>query len=1209
MGKRATGSAKDPRLTSQNMSLFVQPWVYRVVLAIRSCCADACLTVLVFGFGVSWETVFNHAGLIIVPPAAIAGVLFIVVLRIGRDASRFELITPDGVRRAALAETLWPGGEPSLKLLVRTAVPYFAVILLAAYSLSKCPGGLIACYPPAIIALVLARGLRRRRSRRHAHQLRRPTEAGYRPSWRAMLSLRGRVALQNVDTAYPQASVISTNIADTAMDECAALFRRYRDHRSEAYSLARGIQYLLARNRISDAEIRSRAAMEDAHLSGQPAIMAVRAQCLAIVGTHADALQLLRAARRAQWRVPAQLDALILSTAIDSGYYDAAHQWRWSEWRRATMVWHRQVSAVILGLAADTRLLARSDPGNALKIAYQVCQLPDFLWKQLSPADFGVADYQRAMAGKGIVLDVAAGIYASRGEHPDASMAYSDAYDQFEAIGDRVRGCRSLINCLSSALAAGDVTLTREDHALDLIRVGLQLLEGDRGALRSEDGRASWVTSQRELYATVFKELTSVSYLDGKAGELGLWLLESLHRTMTADLMRRQGSLESDPELLAKLAELGQREYELRLANWRGREPGANDVSSQGQPDLTAAREEVRARLDALREAFLVVEPTDVEAALSRLGDRVALLYHCWREDAGWVIHSVLASSRHGIRVHRAQLDAASDAETISPLLTTAGALDAIHAGNPTDISFLFNVPLDEQLWRELAQALVPDCWWDVLCPLNGSLGDVLVVPDGPIASIPLAALPVRDGKMLIEYGSVALTPALDLLKPPVEPARPAAEGQRVAVVHLDRDSSLPAVAHERQHWISAGQHMYVVDTASQADIEAALHGPPLPDIVSISVHGSTGNDISGRNTRIFGTSVWLRDGSVLSATAALRLRWPPTVILGACWISAVSIGAGREPFGFPLSCLLRGATTVVGGIAPIPDNSTSHILGNLIDIFPVGGSVIPTLRAAQCDMLKNIPAEDLTPRQLCGLIVWTTEPARTQTHLAFPLYWDSQGIRRSEIMTTGRLEVDRLFSAATARVLKHAQHLADGPPINTLDFLAAAIAIDDTDWASFLIACEISEPVLPGPVNEAANGTVIVDLDGGRLVVTAALAKALICGQRATFLLHDETVLPAHVILASLCDDDTAAHRWLISHKNSATRAWSRHLGERIFGSDLPAPYHILGQDKTPLADPGHKERMTNSILAKPITYRAGPWKWILPAFVAAILLLLPLL
>ena len=273
--------------------------------------------------------------------------------------------------------------------------------------------------------------------------------------------------------------------------------------------------------------------------------------------------------------------------------------------------------------------------------------------------------------------------------------------------------------------------------------------------------------------------------------------------------------------------------------------------------------------------------------------------------------------------------------------------------------------PLDDVLWAEISETVFPSSWWDALCPPDGQPVDVLVVPDGPIASLPLAVMPVRQGRPLIEYATVAMTPALSLLKPPSGSQCRRPEAERVAVVHIDdSDTGVPAAVHEAERWHLAARRMQVVTTADRHSLEIALRSSPSPDVVTISVHGF--GDRSGNpQSRVFETNVQLRDGSILSAASALRLPWPETVILGACWISGVNIHAGREPFGFPLACLLCGASTVLGGIAPIPDMETARILGHIIDSLPGETNILAVLRKAQRAELRRMPISETSPAQV----------------------------------------------------------------------------------------------------------------------------------------------------------------------------------------------------------------------------------------------------
>jgi hypothetical protein len=1201
-----------PRLIKP--TAFAKPTTYRLIIMIRSALRDAGQVIVFFGAAMWWEAVFNHAkpaylalaatsgllnkwvqlGSIPVPPGAVATVVFAVGLRIGNPrAVELALKQPRGwfVRRAAL---------------------YVGAVLLAIVALLQCPGGFVACYLPLGAAVVLPWQSRKWRGRRR--RLRRPTEAGFRPSWRAALSLRGRAALSVVDTidtrtAYYSATVKDSRGFEMTMGDSAAVFRRQRDRRSEAYCVARAIEYAVIQNKFADAESLLRRAAQDRHLRGQPAVLAANSRFLTAVGLHAEALDTVLAARDAAGRATAQLQARILDACIDAGRYDGSGQWRWSAWRKVRMIWSGQLSAVILSLAAEAQFMAPTEPEAALKLAYAVCRLPDRLALQIPDSEYGLETHLRALIAKGIALDVVAHTYLQDGRQEDAGAAFLDAHEEFRQAKSRTRAAKSLVFSSICVLAAGYKEPEQESHLLDLIRVGLQLLEADRGALTGEANRAGWIASQRDLYAAVFNQLIRVNYASAKAGELGLWLLESLHRTLTANLMATDGGWSADPVLLAALAELAVKEAEPLL-----RDPGNSDVPQVNQPELERLRRPVRSRLSELQEAHFLAESTDVAAALATLGERVAVLYHCWREDSGWIIHGVLASPRHGIRVHQARLHATPGPPAAAALLTTTGALDAIDAADPAAVTFLLlDNPLDDKLWAEIAEAILPSSWWDVLCPPDGEQVDLLVVPDGPLASLPLAAMPAKDGKPLVEFATVAMTPALSLLRPATNPPAGTSGSARVAVVHLD-DSGTgpPEAAQEAEFWRRAARHMRVIQTPDQHALDTALRVSPRPDVAAISAHGTVddsagGSPSSGPRARVFGTAVHLRDGSVLSAASALRLPWPETVILGACWISGVSIHAGREPFGFPLACLLRGASTIIGGIAPIPDAATASILGHVIGSLASERDAVRALRDAQRAELRRALPSDSSPAEVAGLVAWTIAPAARPHPTGIELHWDSQGLPRADT-PLGSYAPGIPPGESANRVLSYGQRLASGRPVGTLEYFKAALMADNADWPGFMVACELGEPGLPGLPDGTVKGSGVADVDGQQVTATPALLKALRRGQLLADFMNDEVMLPAHVVLAAFSDSQTAAAKWLSSYKHAGARAWHQNLADRIFAADIPASRVVLGLDEPPSGGSDHRRRIAGASIteagAKAIRRRVN---WRVPAAVGALILLLP--
>lgn len=970
----------------QRLSAFARPEAYRIVIGTRNALTDLLVTVLVFIVALCYESFTNttplhHSG---VPhqinwlqwhnsngtfpalPVVVATIVFAAGFRIGRITA---------------------GQEPSVPWLVKQAALYLCILVLGAVALTHVSGSLLARYVPIVIAVIFSWRLRRRWDNYRVRRARRPTEAGFRPSWRAMCSWRRWLALRTVDLANPRTNFYSVNITNIEDGEEAALFHRKGDHRSEAYCLARSIENLLIHNMIADAENRLRTVMRDEHLAADPTLMATYAQFLTSVGQHAEALSLLLEAGRKCRRLPAKLQILILNAEIDNDRYSAMGDWQWSDWRRARMVWRGQIDAVVLGLAADARAQARHEPMAAKRLASLICRLPDRLASKQKARDLALPELQRMQLAQAIALETIAEICEMQGRHDESASKFSDSFAAYAQVKDRFRSARCLVQSYVIALDAGRGDPDQESYALDLIRMGLQLLEEDRGVLREEESRAKWIASLRELYARVFNQLTSVDFIQSKAGELALWLLESLHRSMTADLMRSEGALESDTDLLAAFTDLNRSESDAMT--------GTDESAKKTERDRAVLQENVRLRYASIREAAsLISESTDVGAALRLLGRRIGILYHCWREDGGWIIHSVLVSAEHGIRSHRTCLPATSG-NSPAPWTSPAGIFDHIHAGDPLMTKVIFSIPLDDEVWSQVASALFPPEWGDALAlTSNGEVRDLLIVPDGPIASLPLGVLPMTGGRPLLESVALALTPALSLLEMPSKRCDSTHAGVRTAIVHLnDLDVDLAETAHEAQVWRAVADSMIVISTASRAELEEALQGTVKPDIVAISVHGTPGGEAHDSLAGSFSRAVLLRDRTTMSAAAALGIRWPEIVLLGACWVSGMSVSVGLEPFGFPLACLLRGASTVIGGVAPIPDLETAQILGDIIRKLPNRVNPVRALREAQLRIMDHTEIAEMPVRQIAGLAVWSIAAADPPwPDSSLPLHWNIQG-------------------------------------------------------------------------------------------------------------------------------------------------------------------------------------------------------------------------
>ncbi|MFB6938703.1 CHAT domain-containing protein, partial [Streptomyces chartreusis] len=1100
--------------------MFARPITYRLIFTLRYAAADAMPVAVFVAAGLAWLAVTQDPGaggarwqdaplgwLTDLLPTGSATVLVaaLVLMTLLRLGTRLD-------------------GESPLPLVLQKVFLGVMTLVIGVWAVHDGLGGTVLRYGPLTVAVVLAILVRRARGRGTHSWRRRRTAAGFGPSSRALLGLRPYIALRNVITAYPQSTLFSTNLAETQAQDSAAVFRERGDAVSEAFCWALGIDYMIAQNELPQAERLLRAMLVSPEAARQPAALAAEAGLLRAVGESERSLAELRQAASVAGRVPAALRGLIAEVALEVGADPVAP---YGAGRRTGLVWLQEYGAVLLDLVVEARALAASDPDRALELAYRVCRLPD----RVAPLarggdpDAQLRSYQQGRTATGLALILAAEIHESRGNHGAATGAYLDALSAFEATVERTRAARCVVLGFLNAVEAGYDEPDQEEQALDMIRVGLQMLESDRGALRGEEHRSAWLAAQQELYARVFAFASSEPHAHpGKAAELGLWLLESLHRTLTEALigaddspwypaedtrLQRLVRLEATARALTaeefaavqqNLGAIGARGHLLdRLAAARrgdGTVPSPLTGIRKDMADGTAGEAQEPAAMatggespgtdhaDAAQDESAISATTDVQNLLDRLGERVALLYHCRRDARGWSVLSAMVSAGDGIRLHRTRLEAEAS-EIISDTFTPAGALDALAATDEAQTTMLYYTPLDDPVWTRLSQALVPAEWWDLLCPENGGTArEVVVVPDGPLSALPFAALPVRDRRPLLEYALITLTPALSMLRPPTirHPDSRTASGPTV-VSHIGVGLPPESAAAEAAALERIATSATVRRTADRAQLEAALHMRPAADLAIISAHGSPGAAVD--------RSLWLADGSTLSAASAAMLPWPSTVVLGSCWVNGMIVDTGREPFGFPLACFLGGAHTVVGGAAPVPDEAAGADVRRLIASVPQIRSPLSVLREAALERVREMPLSELDAATTTGLITWSTAAPslRSSSRPATPVFWDAGGLSFEHVTSQGQLSLT--LPSSVRAVLDAAAQTPEGRPISTMDFAIAAFTSDPATWHPLPGSPATDMRDMPP---EGRSDRVLLSAPAGQRphLITASLARAL---------------------------------------------------------------------------------------------------------------------
>jgi hypothetical protein len=239
----------------------------------------------------------------------------------------------------------------------------------------------------------------------------------------------------------------------------------------------------------------------------------------------------------------------------------------------------------------------------------------------------------------------------------------------------------------------------------------------------------------------------------------------------------------------------------------------------------------------------------------------------------------------------------------------------------------------------------------------------LMIVPTG-FFHIPFDALPVSTDTHVLDHALVSihgsLTSALSLMA--LEERR--ADTPSLAVY----DHSLVHARDELKALLEALTGVRPIDSFQDLDSELTTAHAQSHSLLAMAVHG-TGDDHG------WGQAKKLRDadGNTVWITAARALSWtvPRLCVLASC-NTPITAPDGVEVGGFPLALMLRGATTVIGGLYNIDDKATSQIMIAFWKHLAAGASALYALRRAKLDYLQdNSDARHTWPELWAGLTVY----------------------------------------------------------------------------------------------------------------------------------------------------------------------------------------------------------------------------------------------
>jgi hypothetical protein len=457
---------------------------------------------------------------------------------------------------------------------------------------------------------------------------------------------------------------------------------------------------------------------------------------------------------------------------------------------------------------------------------------------------------------------------------------------------------------------------TAEFNRTDALRVlatGIDELERARGALRAGLHRSQLITRHAPAYEIALDTLSRLRPGNPQAGWLAAQLCESLCRSALARTLRQRelGISAQGRQLLSAISRL---------------EAQAQAGTARYLDELAELRDQLRSLLsDTFATAYLP-GAVDFGQLRPRLGSAHALSYR---------VHEATSDV---IRGHVVWTPPGPEAPEIAGFsLDTSAMLEllGLRGKEARDRHMSrFSIGADGQRWRDLGIALLPVGLRTTLSQAsNDEPEHIVIVPDGPLTVLPWAAIRLDDGRFLAEAASLQHTPTLDLLERHRESAEPRPAPREVAVyldpaIRTAKESRLIQAFHDTRLVGSLDQFCDCLTDRSPVGAYVAAHG----EGAGLEQHVTFG------------------DSGILSAAAALGYPWPAWTIFASCLVGGLEYDLGEDPLGLPVSCLIGGGQSVVGGVIEVTDATSG----------PMAASI-----AVRLDAPAAHPAEALRKAQL----------------------------------------------------------------------------------------------------------------------------------------------------------------------------------------------------------------------------------------------------
>ena len=253
----------------------------------------------------------------------------------------------------------------------------------------------------------------------------------------------------------------------------------------------------------------------------------------------------------------------------------------------------------------------------------------------------------------------------------------------------------------------------------------------------------------------------------------------------------------------------------------------------------------------------------------------------------------------------------------------------------------------------------------DVEDPSSGQLSQLLIpaslkldraahlvlVPDGALARVAFAALPLADGRRLVEASIPIVSPSLTTFCSLTPGPRPmSASALLVGIDQADSStglSPLPNVTAEIDSLAKIYGRRSIL-RGPEATAQAILREIPKHTIVHFAGHAMV-DELQPSKSRLFTAASEIRPSDI----SALRLYPGTTVVLAACQTSIGRVYSGEGALSLARPFLASGAAGVLGSLWDVKDDEVRSAVERVHRQLSLGHPLAPALAVTQRSLIQ----------------------------------------------------------------------------------------------------------------------------------------------------------------------------------------------------------------------------------------------------------------